>query len=121
MIKKIAFSGLLAAALMMTIGGVAGAAGEPIPTGFGGGIATDITSGADLVKTIQGIADWIFVALLVAATIFIVLAAFQFVTSGGDPTANSEARRKLLYAAIGIIVATLAKGIPIAIRSITGT
>ena len=121
MIKKIAFSGLLTAALMMTIGGVAGAQ-EGIPTSLGfKGIATNITSGKALVETIQGIVDWIFVALLVAAVIFIVLAAFQFVTNGGDATAVSEARRKLMYAAIGIIVATLAKGIPTAIRSITGT
>jgi len=119
MIKKAAFFGLLVTVMMLTIGGVTQAQ-ESIPSGFKG-LATGITSGATLIKTIEGIADWIFVALLVAATIFIVLAAFQFVTSGGDPTANSEARRKLLYAVVGIVVATLAKGIPLAVRSITGT
>jgi len=120
MVKKVGFTVLLISVLALTIGGIATAAPEPIPTRFSG-IATDITTGEDLVETIEGIADWIFIALLVASVIFIVLAAFQFITSGGDPNAVGEARRKLLYAAIGIVVGTLAKAIPLAIRNITGT
>jgi len=120
MAKKIIFAALLIPMLALTLGGVATAVGEPIPARFSG-IADDIKTGDDLIITIEGIADWIFVGLLVASVIFIVLAGFQFVTNGGDATAVSEARKKLLYAAVGIVVGTLAKGIPLAIRSITGT
>jgi len=120
MAKKIIFTALLLPVLALSIGGVASAQGEAIPTEFKG-INTTIKTGSALVDTIQGIADWIFIILLITAVIFIVLAGFQFVVNGGDATAVSEARRKLLYAAIGIIVGTLAKAIPLAIRSITGT
>lgn len=119
MIKKITIGVLLVSALTLSVGGIAGAQ-ESIPGEFTG-INTTIKTGSGLVTAIQGIVDWIFVALLIAAGIFIVLAGFQFVTQGGDPNAIGEARRKLLYAAIGIIIATLAKAIPLAIRNITGT
>jgi len=119
MAKKIIFTVVLVSVLTLSIGSIANAV-ESIPSRFTG-IATNITTGAGLITVIEGIADWIFVILLVAAGIFIVLAAFQFVTNGGDPTAVGEARRKLMYAAVGIVVGTLAKAIPLAIRSITGT
>ena len=78
------------------------------------------TTGAELMQTITTIADWIFALLLIFATIFIVLAGFQFVTAGGDPGAVSQARTKLLYAAVGVAVAVVAKGIPVAVRHIIG-
>ena len=77
--------------------------------------------GADLKKTIVALIDWLFVALLLTATVFIVLAAFQFLTEGGDATKVSEARRKLFFAVIAIIVALLAKSIPTVIIKIVGT
>ena len=76
--------------------------------------------GDDLKNTIVGLIDWLFVALLLAATIFIVLAAFQFATGGGDATKVSEARQKLLYAIIAVVVAAFAKGIPVVIKAIVG-
>ena len=91
---------------------------EPVPAGKG--LPAGPTTGTQLLNTITFIADWIFVILLIAATIFIVLAAFQFVTAGGDPSAVAQARQKLLYAAIGVAVAAMAKGIPIAVRHIVG-
>jgi hypothetical protein len=72
------------------------------------------------VAVLEVITDWIFVFLLVISVVFIVLAAFQFVTSGGDPAAVSMARTKLIYAAVGIAVAVLARGIPEAVREIIG-
>lgn len=117
--QKIILSILIALAFAFTVGGGAVAI-EPIPSPFGP-IPTGATTGSDFITLILGITDWIFVFLLVLAVIFIVLAAFQFVTAGGDPAQVSQARTKLIYAAIGIIVATLSKGLPIAIRSIIGT
>jgi hypothetical protein len=56
-------------------------------------------------------ANWLFSILLAVAVIFIVLAAVQFVTGGGDPGAVEQARQKVVYAAIGVVVAVAAKGI----------
>jgi len=77
-------------------------------------------SGSALVDTVELATDWVFIGLLITASIYIVLAGFQFVTGGGDPTAVSEARRKLLYAAVAVVVGALARGIPLAVRSIVG-
>lgn len=117
MAKKItAF--LLFILLGTTVGGVVSAVTvEPIPTGYGS-IVTGITSGSAFVDLIDGITDWLFVFLVVAATIFIVLAGWQFVTSGGDPQAMSQARSKLMYAAVGIIVALLSRGLVTAISNL---
>jgi hypothetical protein len=51
-----------------------------------------------------------FTALLIAASLFIMVAAFQFLTGGGNPEAISGARDKLIWAAAGIGVALFAKG-----------
>ena len=75
-------------------------------------------TGQALLDMIKLIADWIFAIFLVVAVIYILLAALQFVTSGGDPMAVTQARQKIIYAAVGIAIALLAKGIPFAIKNI---
>jgi hypothetical protein len=84
-------------------------------------IPTGITTAGGFIAVLEVITDWIFVFLLVLAVVFIVLAAFQFVTGGGDPSAVSGARTKLIYAAVGIGVAVLARGAPEAVRDMVGT
>ena len=56
------------------------------------------------------ITDWVFAIAMTIALIFLIMAAFQFVTGGGDPQKVSEARQKLLYAFIGIGVAFVSAG-----------
>ena len=50
----------------------------------------------------------IFLILVAISTVFIIYAAYTFVTSGGDPGKTETARATLIYAIIGIIVAFLA-------------
>ena len=92
-------------------------AGEPAPET----IPLTVRTGAEFVALLETIVNWIFVVLLVVAVIFIVLAAWQFITGGGEPQQVSQARQKLLYAAIGIIVALLSRGIVAAIINIVGS
>ena len=106
---------------------VAGAGGGAIIGGGGGVGATPreripntITSANNFIDLLDNIVDWIFVVVLVGAVIFIVLAGWQFISGGGEPQAVSQARNKLLYAAIGIMVAVLARGIVVAVRSLIG-
>jgi len=56
------------------------------------------------------ITDWIFAIIMTVALIFLIMAAFQFVTGGGDPAKVSEARQKLMYAFIGIAIAFVSAG-----------
>ena len=74
----------------------------------------------DIIDLITKIADWIFLILLAVALIFILIAALQFLTSGGDPMKVEKARNNLLYAVIGIAVAFLAKGFVEVVRVILG-
>ena len=53
----------------------------------------------------------LFLVLVAISTIFIIYAAYTFVTSGGDPGKTETARATLIYAIIGIMVAFLALGL----------
>jgi len=73
-----------------------------------------------LMNTIYSIIDWIFVFLLAIAVIMIIMGAFSFVTAGGDPEKTMKARNYIMYAAIGIAVALLAKAVPAMVKMIVG-
>ena len=73
-------------------------------------------SGEDLIGLIVRFANWVFAFFLALSIIYIVMAAFQFVTGG--PEGVSDARQKLIYAAIGIAIGLIALGIPAIIRNI---
>jgi hypothetical protein len=51
---------------------------------------------------------WIYTILFILAVLFILLAAYNFVTSKGDPEKVSTARKQVLWAVIGVAVGLLA-------------
>jgi len=71
-----------------------------------------------LFKLLTVITDWIFTIFLALAVIFIIIAAFQFITAGGKAESVSEARQKIIWAAVGIIVALVARAIPAVLESL---
>ena len=111
--KKIIAVSLLTLLLAVTIAGQASAIASPERT-----IPTGITTAAGFIGAIRVLTDWLFVILVVVAVIFIVLAGLQFITGGGDPAAVSMARTKLIWAAVGIGIALLARGLPPAIENL---
>ena len=118
MAKRIIALGLLVV-LGVALGSTVLAIGE-LPPG-GAKIPTNVKTGAQFIDLLDNIVDWIFVVVLIGAVIFIVLAGWQFISAGGEPQAVSQARGKLLWAAVGIGVAVLARGIIAAIRSLIGS
>ena len=71
----------------------------------------------DLIRTIT---NWMFTILLVVAVIFILLAAFKYLASeGGEEVA--VAHKMLIYAAVAIAVAFLAKGIVYVVAELVTT
>mgnify|MGYP001560577756 CR=1 FL=1 len=74
----------------------------------------------DVMNALGKIVDWLFTILLVIAALFIVLAAYTFVTAGGDPEKVNTARNQVLYALIGVAVAFLAKGLVALVQRIVG-
>jgi len=66
---------------------------------------------ANLDEAVGRIVNPLFLALVAISIIFIIFAAYTFVTSGGDPGKTETARATLIYAIIGIVVAFLALGL----------
>ncbi len=73
-----------------------------------------------LVNTLYNITDWIFVILVGLAGIFIIIGAMTLMTAAGDPSKVASGRNYIMYAAIGLIVAFLAKAIPNMVKMIGG-
>ena len=85
----------------------------------------DFTDNADcgvccMLNIIYRITDWIFFILIALAVLFVIIAGFMFVTSGGSPEKTLAARNYLIYAAIGVAVALIARAVPAIVKAITG-
>lgn len=65
----------------------------------------------DVMDVLERLTNWLFAILLIAAAIFIIFAAYNFVTAGGDPDKVSKARNFVLYALVGVLVGFIAKGL----------
>ena len=65
----------------------------------------------DVVGIIQTIIRWLSGLLFLLAVVFIVWAAFLYLTAVNDEKKFSQAKSIMVYAAIAIIVALLAQGI----------
>ena len=63
------------------------------------------------VAILVNVVQWFYTIIFIIAVLFILLAAFNFITSGGDPTKTTAAKKQLLYAVIGIVVALLSYGV----------
>jgi hypothetical protein len=66
------------------------------------------------------IVSWVFWIFIVLVVIFVLLAAFKYLTAAGDPEKVKSAGHSLLYAAIAVIVALIARGLPAIVSSIIG-
>jgi threonine/homoserine/homoserine lactone efflux protein len=80
----------------------------------GGGVqppAPVITTYGGLIGIIKTATNWLFGILLVAAVIFLIYAAFLFLTSGGDEEKTKKARQYIIYAVIALAVGILAQAI----------
>jgi len=73
-----------------------------------------------LLNTIYNITDWIFIISVGVATIFVILGAFTLVTAAGSPEKVTSGRNYILYAAIGLIAAFLAKAVAGVVKIIVG-
>jgi uncharacterized membrane protein len=76
-----------------------------------------ITGNAGILCTII---NWVFWLLIVLTIIFVLVAAFKYLTAAGDPEKVKSAGNTLLYAAIAVVVALIAKGLPLLISTFIG-
>ncbi len=79
-----------------------------------------VSTPGDILAIIETVADWLFSALIILASLFIVWGGFEYVMAGGDDTKVTSARSKIKNALIGVIIAVAAKGLVAVVRSILG-
>ena len=71
--------------------------------------------------TLCQVINWMFYLLIIFAIIMVLVAAFKYLTAAGDPEKVKGASHTLLYAAVAVLVAIIAKAFPTLIGSFIGT
>ena len=66
------------------------------------------------------IINWVFGFLLAVVTLMIIIAAYMFVTAGGNPENVGKARNMLMYALIGLAIGIMVKGLIALLEMILG-
>lgn len=87
--------------------------GSPIkaPRSIGG------TSGNVLSLACLGL-RWLFTAAIIFSIVLVLWAAIEYMRSAGDPAKVKASTNRLVYAAIGVAVAILARTVPIFVGSV---
>lgn len=79
------------------------AAVETLPTGP--------RSFEDILDILETLLNWMFTILMIVAVMFILWAAYLYLSAGGDPEKVKTASNQLIYAAVAIAVALVSQGI----------
>jgi hypothetical protein len=106
--------GLVVLSMVMAAGAplLAAAVTTFVPTSLPGGFPVPtIPEEVDLYKTIINILYFIFAVLLAVAAIFIIWAAFLYLTSGGDEEKLQKAKNYLVYAIVAVVIALAGRGL----------
>ncbi len=100
---------------------VFGPSNSPVPTIPSMGSRTGTVTG--LVSILSDIVKWIYVIFFIVAVMFVIFAAFTYLTAGGDAEKVGNAKNQIIYAAVAIIVALLAVSLKAIIQNflISGT
>lgn len=73
--------------------------------------APNVAPTINIMDVLPRIADWIFSILLIVAVIFLILGAYNFVTSAGDAEKVTAGKQMIMWALVGVAVALLARGL----------
>lgn len=79
-----------------------------------------VTTTGGLMDMICTLANWAFTFLIILAIFFVLFAAFKYLTAAGEPEKIKKASHTLIYAAVAVVIALLAKGFPLLIGSFVG-
>ena len=78
---------------------------------------TNVTSIEDVQDVATRVVGWAQVFFYITATLFIVFAAFRYLTSGGDEEKVNGAKQMLIYAIVAIAIAAVAGGVVLVVRN----
>lgn len=89
------------------------ASGATLPTNI-------IQNSSDVTNLFCGALLWMFWGLIILSIAMFLVGGYTYATSSGDPEKVGKATKTLIYAAIGLTVALIAKGIPLIVGNIFG-
>ena len=69
---------------------------------------------------ISGIANWVFMIAIPLATLMFLIGGFMFMTSGGNDQRVTQAKKTMLWAAVGLAVCLIGAGFTSIIRQLLG-
>lgn len=78
---------------------------------------TPITTPNDIVNLIEKVAGWLFAIILALAVVFLLIAAFLYLTALGDQTKIGKAKTILSYAIWALVIAVIAGGVSVFIQN----
>ncbi len=64
--------------------------------------------------------QWLFTGAIIFSVALTLLAAYDYLRSSGDPAKVKSATNRLIFVAIGVAVAILARSLPVLVGSIFG-
>lgn len=73
-----------------------------------------------LLQTVYSVTDWIFVLLVALTTVFVIWGAFKILTAKDSAEEVGKGRQYIMYAALGLLVAFLAKAVPQIVKVVAG-
>jgi membrane-associated phospholipid phosphatase len=80
----------------------------------------NIQSVNGILQSLCTVFSYMFYFLIVLSVIFVIVAAFKYLTAAGDPEKVKSAGTMLIYTAVAIGVALLARAIPLVVGSFLG-
>ncbi|MFH1188996.1 MAG: hypothetical protein V1652_04110 [bacterium] len=83
-------------------------------------VPTPVQNFGDIVHFIDQASQWFFGFILALAVIYLLYAAFLYLTAAGDEKKTGDAKNIIIYAIIGIVVALIAGGITSIVTSFFG-
>jgi heme/copper-type cytochrome/quinol oxidase subunit 2 len=76
-----------------------------------------IETAGGLLSVIADVVRWVYILFFIVAVMFILFAAFNYLTAGGEAEKIKTSHRQIIYAIIAIAVALLAVGVTAIIQN----
>ncbi len=85
----------------------------PMPNNLDyGDIPAAISTSGSITAIVCGVVVWIFWGLIIFSIIMFFVGGYKYATAQGEPERVQSANKTLLYAAIAVVVALVAAGVP---------
>ena len=72
----------------------------------------NISSVGEIMGIIQSVINWVALIILTVSVFFVLMSGWTYLNSAGDPEKVNEAKDRLIYAAVGIVIGLIAFSIP---------